>query len=104
MGGYDRGKNWWWDYFKDELFSIFKNVKGSITLSNGYSETQIKLDPKIKASKIYVAVVAENIPICAGDIDKVGAIQNSDNSFILYADIKSNAATVYWLVDINDDK
>lgn len=99
-----RGKNWWWDYFKDNFFSIFQHVRGSITLANGYSETAIELDPSIKANRIYVAVVAEDIPVCAGDVDKVGAIQTTDNSFILYADIKSSSATVYWLVDYTDGK
>lgn len=99
-----RGKNWWWDFFKDNFFSIFKHVRGSITLANGYSETTINLDPKIKAKRVYVAVQAEDIPICAGNVDKVGAIQTGDSTFILYADIKSNSATAYWLVDISENE
>ena len=104
MGGLYRQKNSWWDYLKDEFFSIFKHIKGSITLGNGYTETEIKIDPEIKISRVYVAVVAEHIPVCAGNVDKVGAIQNGKNSFILYADIKSSTATVYWLIDISDEQ
>ncbi len=100
--GLVRGKNWWWNYFKDAFFSIFKHVKGSITLSHGYSETVINLDPSITANRIYVAVIAEDIPVCSGDVDKVGAIQTGPHSFVLYADIKSTTATVFWLVDFTD--
>jgi hypothetical protein len=100
-----KGKNWWWKYFKALLFSIFSHVRGSITLGHGYSETEIVLDPIIKAKRIFVAVEAEDIPVCAGAVDTIGAIKKCDNIFILYADIKSNTATVYWLVDytLNDD-
>jgi len=100
-----RGRLWWWNYFKKLLFSIFSHVRGSVTLAHGYSEMEIKLDDAIKAQRIFVAVEAENIPVCSGNVDTVGAIRNSDNSFILYADIKSNSATVYWLVDytLKDD-
>lgn len=97
-----RGKNWWWNYFKENFFSIFRHVRGNITLSHGYSETVINLDPTIKAQRIYVAVIAEDIPVCSGDVDKVGAIQTGPNSFVLYADIKSTTATVFWLVDFTD--
>ena len=100
-----RGKNWWWEYFKALLFSMFRRVKGSITLGHGYSETEIVLDPIISANKIFIAVEAEDIPVCAGAVDMVGAIKKCDNVFILYADIKSNTATVYWMIDytISDD-
>jgi hypothetical protein len=94
-----RGKNWWWHYFKELLFSIFKHVRGSITLAHGYSETEITLDPLIRATKIFVCVEPGEIPICAGAVDMVGAIRKSNNVFILYADIKSNTATVHWTVD-----
>lgn len=99
-----RGKNWWWKYFKALFFSIFSHVRGSITLAHGYSETEIALDSLIKAKRIFVAVEAEDIPICAGAVNMVGAIKKCDNVFILYADIKSNTATVYWLIDytLND--
>lgn len=97
--GLIRGRGWWWNYFKALFFSIFSHVRGSITLSHGYSETEITLDPLIKAKRIFVAVEAEDIPICAGSVNMVGAIKKCDNVFILYADIKSNTATVYWLVD-----
>lgn len=99
MGGLNKGKNWWWDYFKGYFFSIFKHVRGSITLGHGYSETEIQLDTHIKAKRIFVAVEAENIPVCAGSVDTVGAIKKTNSSFILYADIKSDTATVYWLID-----
>jgi hypothetical protein len=100
-----RGRLWWWNYFRNKFFSIFNHVRGNITLAHGYSEMEIKLDEQIKAKRIFVAVEAENIPVCSGNVDMVGAIKNSDNSFILYADIKSNSATVYWLVDytLNDN-
>ena len=94
-----KGKNWWWHYFKELLFSVSKHVRGSITLAHGYSETEITLDPLIKATNIFVCVKPEDIPVCAGDVDMVGAIRTSSNAFILYADIKSNTATVHWLVD-----
>lgn len=104
--GYNRGKNWWWNYFKELYFSMFSHIRGSILLSHGYSETEIILSPLIKIEKIFIATEAENIPVCAGDVDMVGAIKKSDNVFILYADIKSNTATVYWLVDyvLSDDE
>ena len=99
-----RGRNWWWNYFKVMFFSMFGHIRGSILLSHGYSETEIILDPLIKAQRIFVAVEADNIPVCAGAVNMVGAINKSNNVFMLYADIKSNTATVYWLVDytLND--
>jgi len=97
--GLSRGRSWWWNYFKSTFFSIFKHVRGSITLAHGYSETEITLDPLIKAKRIFVAVEAENIPVCAGAVDMVGSIRKCDNVFIIYADIKANTANVYWLVD-----
>lgn len=66
---------------------------------NGYTETEIKLDPHIKATKIFVSITADEIPVCAANVDMVGAIQTSPRTFILYSDIKSNSATVYWRVD-----
>jgi hypothetical protein len=59
----------------------------------------VQLDDKIKAERIFVCIEAENIPVCSGNVDTVGAIRNGPNSFILYADIKSNSATVYWMVE-----
>jgi hypothetical protein len=102
--GLIRGKKWWWQYFKALFFLIFSHVRGSITLAHGYSETEITLDPLIKAKRIFVAVEAEDIPVCAGSVNMVGAIKKYNNVFVLYADIKSSTATVYWLVDytLND--
>lgn len=97
--GLIRGKNWWWNYFKKELFSIFSHVRGSITVMNGYSEMEINIDPSIQAERIFVAVEAEGIPVCGANVNMVGAIKKGDNAFIIYADIKSNTATIYWLVD-----
>lgn len=106
-----RGKLWWWNYFKDLFFSIFTRIKGNVTVAHGYSEMEVKLDDKIKAERIFVAIEAENIPVCSGNVDTVGAIRNGPNSFMLYADIKSNSAKIYWLVEytlsyedyVNDD-
>ena len=105
MGGMVRGPNWWWNYFKDLFFFIYHESRGNILLIHGYSETEITIDPKISATKIYISVSADNIPVCAANVDMVGAIQTSPNSFIIYADIKSNSATVYWRLDyeFNDD-
>jgi hypothetical protein len=99
MGGLNRGRGWWWEYFKILFFSIFTRIKGSVMVAHGYSEMEIKLDDKIKAGKIFVCIEAEDIPVCSGNVNTVGAIRNSPNSFILYADIKSNTATVHWLVE-----
>jgi len=105
MGGYIRGPNWWWNYFKDLFFFTFKESRGHILLINGHSETVINVDHKITVTKIYVAISADDIPVCAANVDMVGAIQTSPNQFIIYADIRSNTATVYWRLDyeFNDD-
>lgn len=98
-----KGKNWWWNYFKEKFFSIFKHVRGSVTLGHGYNEVEVKLDRSIFPRRIFVAVEAEGIPVCAGNVDMVGAIKNSENSFIIYADIKSNTAVVYWLIEYGSE-
>jgi hypothetical protein len=98
------GKKWWWEYFKREYFSLFSHIKGSILASHGSSEFEIKLDDAIKAKQVFVAVEAEGIPVCVGNVDKVGAILKDSNTFIVYADIKSNTAMVYWLVEYSMDE
>lgn len=108
MGGMIKGPNWWWNYFKDLFFFTYHQSRGNILLMHGHSETEINIDSKIKATKIYISVAADNIPVCAANVDMVGAIQTGDNSFIIYADIRSNSANVYWRLDYvfrddNDD-
>lgn len=106
MGGLVRGTNWWWNYFKDLFFFTFNETRGSILLSNGHSETVIELDHKIRATKIYISVAADEIPVCAANVDMVGAIQTGPTTFIIYADIRSNTATAYWRIDyvfVGDD-
>lgn len=76
-----------------------KVIKGSITIGSGSFETEVTVDPSIVINKIYVSIEAEGPPVCAADIDMVGAVQKDDHSFILYTNIKSNIATVYWLVE-----
>ena len=99
-----RGKTWWWNYFKEKFFSIYKHIRGNIILGNGHNEIEILLDPKLNTKRIFVAVEAEGIPVCAADVDMVGAIKTSNHSFIIYADIKSNTAIIYWLVEYSFDE
>lgn len=105
MGGLNRGTNWWWSYFKDLFFFTYHQSRGNILLMHGYSETVIELDHKIRAKKIYISVSTNNIPVCAANVDMVGAIQTGHTTFIIYADIKSDSAMVYWRLDydFNDD-
>jgi hypothetical protein len=103
MGGLIRGENWWWNYFKDEFFSIFYHIRGQMLVVHGYSEIEIDIDPTVNVNRIFVAVQSENIPVCAGNVDMVGSIQNGDHSFIIYADIQSNSAVIYWLIDYSDN-
>ncbi len=103
MGGLVHDAGWWYDYWYEKLFASHGEVRGSIILMNGYSETVINTNSKIKATKIYVSVAADQIPVCAANVDMVGAIQTSPTQFILYADIKSNSATVFWKIDYADE-
>jgi hypothetical protein len=74
-------------------------VKGSITIGSGFYETEVILDPSIVIKKVYASIEAEGPPVCVGNVDMVGIVKKDDHSFILYTDIKSNMATVYWLVE-----
>ncbi len=74
-------------------------IKGSITVACGSFETEIKVDRSIVIFKIYASIEAESPPVCGADVDMVGAVKLDDHTFILYTNIKSNTATVYWLVE-----
>jgi hypothetical protein len=76
-----------------------KIVKGSITIGSGFYETEVILDSSIVIHKVYASIEADSPPVCVGNIDMVGIVKKDDHSFVLYTDIKSNIATVYWLVE-----
>ena len=105
MGGVSHTVAWWWDFFK-RLFGINDYfVRGFISLANGRHEVQIQTDPlNGKPYKVYIWV-SEPTPgvcVCLGDVNLVGSTIVPDG-FVLYADIKSNVADVYWLIEYDSN-
>jgi hypothetical protein len=92
---------WYWQWFK-MLFGISDWFqRGRISLANGVHEIQIQTDPANgQPTKVYTWV-SEPYPgvcVCLGDVNLAGTTI-VPYGFVLYADIKSNAAVVDWLVE-----
>lgn len=103
LGGVTHTIGWWWEFFKS-LFGISDYFKrGNISLASGKHEIQIQTDPSEGSpTKVYtwISEPTPGVCVCLGDVNLAGTTSLPDG-FVLYADIKSNTATVNWLVEYN---
>ncbi len=101
-----KGRSWWWNKLRKELFDVHKITRGSINLSYCRHEVFIAIpaDLKIHVKCIYLCCHGEGDPVCQGDIDLCGH-EEIEGGFVIYADIRHNVSNIDWLVeyDIDDD-
>ncbi len=99
MGGINHGANWWWEFFLQKFFDLHTTIKGEIVLSFGKHELNIDIGANVDAKTIYVNCDDMEVPVCVGAASLISARLMPNNSFNLYADIKSNTCTVKWLIE-----
>jgi len=101
MGGVSQSWIYWWNIFKS-LFHVNEfNLTGSITLGPG--EHQITIGTEFgDPSEVFLSVQEPNngVPTCVGDLNWVAA-RLTGTGFILFANIKSNSATVHYIIKYN---
>lgn len=101
-----KGRRWWWNKLRKELFDVHKLTRGSINLSYGRHEIFIAIpsDLQIHIKCVYLCCMGVGDPVCQGDIDMCNHTE-VDGGFIIYADIKHNVTDIMWLVeyDIEDN-
>ncbi len=71
-------------------------VEGAITLNQGHHEVTVKTN--CPPHQVFLSVKPVGTPVCVGDVDMVGYLLIPDG-FVLYADIKSNIAEVFYVVE-----
>lgn len=71
----------------------------SLELNNGRHEIEIELGKK--PGRVWVSLYDEqgDLPVCGGNVDKVGTV-DTDNGFILHADIHSTSRKVRWFASL----
>lgn len=100
MGNLVKGENWWWGQLKESLFCKHDSVRGSVVLCHGRHEVEVHIDHRhINIKKVYLSVEDTGCPICHGEVSMAGSVKKNHNTFVLYADIKSNAAIVHWIAE-----
>ena len=97
--GLQRGKGWWWRFFKNEFFNLHTAVKGNIVLSYGMHSLVINIDPNIDPIEIYVNCIDDEMPVCVGGVSLVSAQLNDDQTFTLTANVASNTCTIGWILE-----
>lgn len=70
-------------------------VEGHITLNQGQHEVLINTHKKF--DRVFISVKNAGCQVCVGDIDYVG-YSETENGFVLYADIKSTTAEVAYIL------
>jgi len=92
------GPKWWWNYFK-KLFGLKDFTRGGITLSSGWHE--IFIPTACTPAKVRLRVLDVNMPCCGGEICLTASCILPDG-FILYADVKTDACEVEWIIEYED--
>ncbi len=85
--------------FNNLFRDLWCKLRGS---ENGYAiftygKHEARVTTWCTPSKVFVSVLDSDIQVCASEISAAG-VQIVDNGFILYADVKSSAACLEWIV------
>jgi hypothetical protein len=91
-------KNWWLNYFIDNLYNLGPHITGNVLLPYGQQELIVPVDPIRVVQQVFLhADPGSSIPVCYGDLNYLGCVSR-EHDFTIYANIKSNYAYVYWIV------
>lgn len=77
------------------LAEVLVEEGDGILLASGDKDITFKTD--FKPERVYVSVEAEGLPVCVGDRNEVSTTLLEDG-FVLHASIKTDHATVRWII------
>lgn len=70
-------------------------ASGDILLGYGLHEVKVVIDGKPCTVFLSIEDPTDGVAVCHGDVNKIG-VRILDDGFIIYADIKTNTASIQW--------